>query len=65
MVLASLICSGAMYRGVPMIMPLCVRFLSCLATRDSPKSTIFTRGLPVAGRKMLSGFRSRWITPTS
>ncbi len=63
--LSARICSGDMYAGVPIDMPVAViRCSSAVMTREIPKSSSFGTIAPVGprARKMFSGFRSRWIT---
>ena len=55
-------CSGAMYAGVPMTAPVCVR--SAPPPRlASPKSATFST--PAASRRTFPGFRSRWTMPSA
>jgi len=55
------ICSGAMYVGVPTIAPDPVT--SADWRRAMPKSMIFTE--PSEAMRTLEGLMSRWITPRS
>ena len=56
-------CSGDMYAGVPMTMPVCVRCPSSASPTSlaMPKSSSFAYASPCCGCtiQMLSGFRSR------
>ena len=52
-------CSGAMYSGVPAMIPLCEMLASSTA-RANPKSVIFTRPVPPSSR-MFPGLMSRWM----
>ena len=54
-------CSGAMYPGVPITAPICVRFEESM--RAMPKSAIFSRPLVMMIR--LAGLMSRCQTPCS
>ena len=61
-------CSGDMYAGVPITMPVRVRCEPIALPPVSfamPKSSSFTksRSRPRCKRMMLSGFRSRWTIP--
>ena len=62
-------CSGDMYAGVPIVMPVRVLTDACAAESffARPKSRIFTSlaasDASGAQRKMLSGLMSRWTTP--
>ncbi len=67
-VLALRICSGDMYAGVPMVVPLrvvvAVAPASSLMSFASPKSLTFgTRPRSVMAHRMFAGLRSRWISP--
>ncbi len=53
-------CSGDIYSGVPIIIPVPV-IPSVLRERAIPKSII--RALPSLSIIMLLGFKSRWMTP--
>jgi hypothetical protein len=58
-------CSGDMYVGVPIAMPVAVRRESpSLMARAMPKSVTIGRPLCWSIR-MLSGLMSRWMTPRS
>ena len=57
-------CSGAMYVGVPTVVPVAVRnapVCMLLVALAMPKSAIFTRPSEVTMR--FSGLRSRWTMP--
>ena len=63
-------CSGDMYCGDPMIMPVAVSSPMASSSPSSlatPKSSTFTRSPPMASgsstRKRFDGFRSRWMMP--
>jgi hypothetical protein len=56
-------CSGAMYDGVPMTVPVAVRPETESALRARPKSA--RRGRPAASIRTFPGFTSRWRIPLS
>lgn len=58
-------CSGAMYEGVPMAVPIRVASTPEPGSRmrATPKSSTFTS--PASVMKMLPGLMSRWTIPTS
>ncbi len=56
-------CSGDMYRGVPRIVPVAVKFVVSLTTRAKPKSSnLISPSLVI---QMFSGLMSRWRKPSS
>ena len=62
--LASVACSGAMYQGVPMAVPVRVRAVSSASTRRaSPRSA--SLATPSLVTMMLAGLMSRWMMPFS
>ncbi len=54
-------CSGAMYCGVPLIMPVAVRPGEPSTIFAMPKSARYTRS--ASSRRMFCGLMSRWMTP--
>ncbi len=54
-------CSGAMYWGVPVIMPVAVMCALASTILAMPKSARYTR--PESSSRTFWGFTSRWITP--
>ena len=53
-------CSGAMYCGVPLIMPVAVSLLEPSSIFAMPKSARYTRSS--SSSRMFCGFTSRWTS---
>ena len=61
-------CSGDMYAGVPMAMPICVRASPCPSVRAAFTALAMPKSATVAASpvsRMLSGLISRWMIPRS